>query len=642
LFVAGADWSTLPAQILVQACELQRNALDNCAAACACQSWRSTVSGSRIQSLQLHACTSTKTEQWGAFLSSRAAINQIKLTSALSSNAQMQQAASSTVRSIPIDCQMLSADGPFAAVIHDYTDQAANLQQLFLDCQSCFMTTTTSSSFQMLPMLTHLAQLKTLYVRARTINYADVIASCLSKCPESLQKLVLQGAMYMCCQSSFATEASVKGDYPEVHLSLEVKQTLAKSLKLLTNVSLIQCTVRCTTPQFFEGLTTLTSLSLHESLICESEQIDFSNMTNLRCLDLSHSGWGYKQNYPLMYFEGWSALKVLRIDGCSLFTSATVFNVPEMHELTMSHMNAGLTNRTRVHLRYAGRTSFPDISAFSSSAWGPLLVSLHIRPAAVRVEASQMVMVITSVLATCPCLQDLLYIADTDCTIEGQAPFKSSHLFDSHQLQEITLEGFCCSLMDLSNLPSLTSVSLSRVDTPRLPCKLVLPGQVQNLSFCGTSLFDSAGTGCQLAHLSCLTQIVLDSSKSDLVIMYRGVPLVGGRLGLPQFPCSLHHLHLKGLASDLNNPSIGRSKSRFRSAYSLMPVAALQPKVFTDVCDWGCLQGCTNLQCLTLPLGVKLTGALQAWVQAARVRIIQYTDDNYVDIFGKPHLLKTA
>jgi len=34
-------------------------------------------------------------------------------------------------------------------------------------------------------------------------------------------------------------------------------------------------------------------------------------------------------------------------------------------------------------------------------------------------------------------------IADTDCTIEGQAPFKSSHLFDSHQLQEITLEGFC-------------------------------------------------------------------------------------------------------------------------------------------------------------------------------------------------------
>jgi len=253
-----------------------------------------------------------------------------------------------------------------------------------------------------------------------------------------------------------------------------------------------------------------------------------------------------------------------------------------------------------------------------------------------------MVMVITSVLATCPCLQDLLYIADTDCTIEGQAPFKSSHLFDSHQLQEITLEGFCCSLMDLSNLPSLTSVSLSRVDTPRLPCKLVLPGQVQNLSFCGTSLFDSAGTGCQLAHLSCLTQIVLDSSKSDLVIMYRGVPLVGGRLGLPQFPCSLHHLHLKGLASDLNNPSIGRSKSRFRSAYSLMPVAALQPKVFTDVCDWGCLQGCTNLQCLTLPLGVKLTGALQAWVQAARVRIIQYTDDNYVDIFGKPHLLKTA
>ena len=245
-----------------------------------------------------------------------------------------------------------------------------------------------------------------------------------------------------------------------------------------------------------------------------------------------------------------------------------------------------------------------------------------------HVEASQMVMVITSVLATCPCLQALLYIADTDCMIEGQAPFKSPHMFNSHQLQEITLEGFCCSLMDLSGLSFLTSVSLSRVDTPMLPCKLVLPGKVQNFSFCGTSLFDSAGTGCQLAHLSCLTQIVLDSSKSDLVIMYTGVPLVGG--------------HLKGLASCLNNPSIGRSRSRRRSAYSLMPVAALQPKVFTDVCDWGCVQGCTNLQRLTLPLGFKLTGALQAWVQAAPVRIIQYTDSNYVDIFGKPHLLKAA
>ena len=98
----------------------------------------------------------------------------------------------------------------------------------------------------------------------------------------------------------------------------------------------------------------------------------------------------------------------------------------------MSHMNAGLTNRTRVHLRYAGRTSFPDISAFSNPVWGPSLVNLHIRLAALHVEASQMVMVITSVLATCPCLQDLLYIADTDCMIEGQAPFESPDLFNSH------------------------------------------------------------------------------------------------------------------------------------------------------------------------------------------------------------------
>ena len=74
-----------------------------------------------------------------------------------------------------------------------------------------------------------------------------------------------------------------------------------------------------------------------------------------------------------------------------------------------------------------------------------------------------------------------------------------------------------------------------------------------------------------------------------------------------------------------------------------MPVAPLQQKIFTDVCDWGRLQVCTSSQHLTLPLGFKLTGSLRKdWVQAARVRNIQYTDSNYVDIFGKPHLLKTA
>ncbi len=60
------------------------------------------------------------------------------------------------------------------------------------------------------------------------------------------------------------------------------------------------------------------------------------------------------------------------------------------------------------------------------------------------------------------------------------------------------------------------------------------------------------------------------------------------------------------------------------------------------MCVIGDVYSCTNLQRLTLPLGYKLTGALQAWVQAARVRIIQHTDSNYVDIFGKPHLLSTA
>ena len=48
------DWSALPVQILKDACELQSDALDNCAAACACEGWGGAVNSSAIGTLHLH------------------------------------------------------------------------------------------------------------------------------------------------------------------------------------------------------------------------------------------------------------------------------------------------------------------------------------------------------------------------------------------------------------------------------------------------------------------------------------------------------------------------------------------------------------------------------------------------------------
>ncbi|KAL0045061.1 hypothetical protein WJX82_006827 [Trebouxia sp. C0006] len=53
--VHPSDWSSLAEQLLVHVFEQQHNALDNCAAACTCATWRRVVNSSHISLLHLHA-----------------------------------------------------------------------------------------------------------------------------------------------------------------------------------------------------------------------------------------------------------------------------------------------------------------------------------------------------------------------------------------------------------------------------------------------------------------------------------------------------------------------------------------------------------------------------------------------------------
>ena len=79
-----SDWAALPSQLLRVAFELQSNALDNCAAACACKSWHAAVNSSFVSALHLHihhqdslpSCLA----QWRAYLAARSSIGELKLS----------------------------------------------------------------------------------------------------------------------------------------------------------------------------------------------------------------------------------------------------------------------------------------------------------------------------------------------------------------------------------------------------------------------------------------------------------------------------------------------------------------------------------------------------------------------------------
>ena len=628
--VAGSSWGTTPTQILTHAGELQLNALDNCAAACACKAWRSAFSRCRIKALQLHADSASVPIQWGAFLSSRTAVAQLQLTVTQYGRRENQHPMSSSgLKHIPLKCQTLAADGMFADAIQETTDPSAELKQLFLDCGLRFINTPTSNPPVSFPVLTHLTQLKTLHLRTSCLdpNISDALALCLPKCPMSLQHLVLQAA-------DWTTRIGCTLRMPE-HLDLTLSQGVRQMLdtRLLKDLSLIQCFVRCTDScGFFECLSTLTSLSLRLSCICGPKEVELTKMTNLECLDVSNASWMSEGWLRLDSFDGWSALKVLKIDKCEMFTPATVLNIPSVRELTLSHLRSGLSQETKVHVKYAGR-SFP-FEMITSAPRLPHLVSVHIVLSQCKDTAANSAAMIDLLILYCTSVQSLMYIADTDCLVKGQASLGRLDASTNHQLCDITLEGFCCSGVDLSGFASLTSVSLSRLDTPELPCKLVLPERVQSFSFCGTSLFVTAGNQCLLADLNCLTQLVLDPGKEDLEFMDRGVFVGQQLLHLPQLPGSLRHLHLKGPPSNLSTASNDRYRNLFLRDMDTAP-----PQVYIDVCDWQCLTGCTNLERLTLPLGYKLSGGLYAWVQAARhVHTVQDTDYDYDEIFGTPYL----
>ena len=84
---------------------------------------------------------------------------------------------------------------------------------------------------------------------------------------------------------SLAMEGSDK--FSMSPLNVEVPQVLAA--RLLMQLNLVNCTVRCLSGSLADCLHGLTSLSLHESTVYEDNNFTVTQLTNLVQLDLAEA-----------------------------------------------------------------------------------------------------------------------------------------------------------------------------------------------------------------------------------------------------------------------------------------------------------------------------------------------------------------
>ncbi len=113
--------------------EQKHNALDNCAAACTCTTWRTAVNSSHLSSLHLHADQALHGGQWKHFFASRRSFGHLRLTAGnesvegeVANNLGEPSSLSNSLQGIPLACDCLSVDTTFAGVLPQYISSRQN------------------------------------------------------------------------------------------------------------------------------------------------------------------------------------------------------------------------------------------------------------------------------------------------------------------------------------------------------------------------------------------------------------------------------------------------------------------------------------------------------------------------------------
>ena len=188
----SANWSDLSSQLTIKIFELQHNALDNCAAACTCASWRCAVNSSHISFMHVHADCSFSYKHWSNFFLSKLSVGILRLTASVDFFCGIDDGhiwARTFMQQVASICDHLEADEAFATDLHYLALQPAQLKNLTAGFRSPRYT----ESCCIFPDVRHLTQLTGLHIYWNNMSSSPHVGSeTLSRIPESLNDLTVR------------------------------------------------------------------------------------------------------------------------------------------------------------------------------------------------------------------------------------------------------------------------------------------------------------------------------------------------------------------------------------------------------------------------------------------------------------------
>ena len=284
------SWPDLPCQIIKQVFELQLNPLDNCAAACTCNSWHDAVQAAYVQTLHLHLDSSkiaklmdgdySAAKAWASLMASRFSVGLLQLTAASvepSHAPSLAHILSATRYKGSLECSSLYLSEVFSPAADLYTGQLPRLARLSISyIMGSHSQSVLSSELALLSNLRNLTQLKTLDLDislSEMREYGSTIQCTLPVVPESLEDL---HNSFQCWTNR---DAQFCWSQPSSVLNCAIH---------LTCLELVNCTLGIS-----EGVLTclqqLSSFSVAHSRVKCVDQVE--RLTHLTCLDLTCCCW---------------------------------------------------------------------------------------------------------------------------------------------------------------------------------------------------------------------------------------------------------------------------------------------------------------------------------------------------------------
>ncbi len=297
----------------------------------------------------------------------------------------------------------------------------------------------------------------------------DAFAVCMAKCPASLQALSIHGS----CSLTIVF-------IPEAQQRLQTQLTQLKHLALVNcQVSLPAGSITC--------LEQLTKLSLEQSDIYCPDAL--SQLTNLISLDLTSCIWesdSIERGQALASFMSWPALRGIKFGGCSLFNSNTVFDMPIVSSVQSQYLVGGSDN-SDMHLERKVDCMGDLFATILSPLWCDRMVDVRLDVCTYKCTAVYLARVVEQMFKLCSALH-MLHLRCQASENYDQVSITNGEGGARH-LESFRLKGVYCKSLSLELCPSLTSVTLTGIDSPRAPCMLLLPSTLTRLAFFGSHLF---------------------------------------------------------------------------------------------------------------------------------------------------------